>query len=39
VNLVIAEIVPERFTSRRTDANHPLKKRRPELYGPLVENH
>jgi predicted amidohydrolase len=39
VNLVVAEIDPERFVSRRTDANYPLKKRRPELYGPLVEGY
>ena len=37
VNLVVAELDPERFVSRRTDADYPLKKRRPELYGPIVE--
>ena len=37
VNMVVADLDPERFISRRTDANYPLKKRRPELYGRLVE--
>ena len=37
VNLVVAELDPERFISRRTDADYPLKKMRPELYGPIVE--
>ncbi|HUU58888.1 MAG TPA: nitrilase-related carbon-nitrogen hydrolase [Phycisphaerae bacterium] len=37
INLVVAELDPERFASRRTDADYPLKKRRPELYGPLCE--
>ena len=39
INLVVAEIDPAGFISRRTDANYPLKKRRPELYGPLVESY
>ena len=29
INLVVAELDPERFFSRRTDANYPLKKLRP----------
>jgi len=37
INLVVAELDPARFISRRTDANYPLKKRRPELYAPVVE--
>ena len=37
INMVVADLDPERFISRRTDANYPLKKRRPELYGPIVE--
>ena len=32
----IADLDPERFISRRTDANYPLKKRRPELYVPIT---
>ncbi len=37
INLVVAELDPERYIARRTDANFPIKKRRPELYGPLTE--
>jgi len=37
LNMVVADLDPERFVSRRTDANYPLKKRRPDLYGRLVE--
>ncbi len=37
INLVVARLDPERYISRRTDANYPLKKRRPELYGALTE--
>jgi predicted amidohydrolase len=39
INLVVAELDPRRFESRRTDANYPLKKRRPELYGPLLQSY
>ena len=39
LNMVVADLDPERFVSRRTDANYPLKKRRPELYGKLVESY
>jgi len=39
LNMVVADLDPERFISRRTDANYPLKKRRPELYGKLVESY
>lgn len=37
LNMVVADLDPERFVSRRTDADYPLKKRRPELYGAVVE--
>ena len=36
ISLVAAELDPSLFISRRTDADYPLKKRRPELYGLLV---
>jgi len=39
LNMMVADLDPERFISRRTDANYPLKKRRPELYGRLVESY
>lgn len=37
VNLVVAPLDPARLVARRTDANYPLKKRRPELYGAVTE--
>ncbi|HEY3416107.1 MAG TPA: nitrilase-related carbon-nitrogen hydrolase [Armatimonadota bacterium] len=37
LNMIVADLDPERFIARRTDANYPIKKRRPELYGRLVE--
>jgi predicted amidohydrolase len=37
INLVVAELDPSRIAARRADANYPLKKRRPEIYGSLVE--
>lgn len=37
INMVVADLDPERFIARRTDANYPLKKRRPEMYGPVVD--
>lgn len=37
INLVVAHLDPEKYISRRTDANFPIKKRRPELYGSLTE--
>jgi predicted amidohydrolase len=37
INLVVATIDPEKFISRRTDSNYPIKKRRPELYGALTQ--
>ena len=39
INMVVAELDPKRYESRRTDANYPLKKRRPELYRSLVEEY
>ena len=37
LNMVVADLDPERFISRRTDRDYPLKKRRPEMYGKLTE--
>lgn len=37
INMVVAELDPALFISRRTNADYPLKKRRPELYGKLTE--
>ena len=37
INLVVAELDAARYVSRRTDTDYPLKKRRPELYGPVTE--
>ena len=37
INMVVAELDPAQVAARRADANYPLKKRRPELYGPVVE--
>jgi len=39
VNIVVADLDPERFISRRTDADYPLKKRRPELFDDLVRRY
>ncbi|HUW31761.1 MAG TPA: carbon-nitrogen hydrolase family protein [Planctomycetota bacterium] len=39
INMVVADLDPERFISRRTDANYPLKKRRPELFDDLVRRY
>lgn len=39
VNMVVADLDPELFAARRTDADYPLKKRRPELYGELVRDY
>lgn len=36
INMVVAELDPALVAERRSDANYPLKKRRPELYGDLV---
>ncbi len=37
LNMVVADLDPERFESRRSDPNDPIKKRRPELYGKVTE--
>jgi predicted amidohydrolase len=37
LNMVVADLDPERFIARRTDDNYPLKKRRPELYGTITD--
>ncbi len=37
INLVVAELDPGKFMARRSDANYPIKKRRPELYASLVK--
>ncbi|MHB9129488.1 MAG: hypothetical protein ACYDBB_00165 [Armatimonadota bacterium] len=39
INLVVADLNPERYISRRTDANYPIKKRRPKLYGLLTREY
>jgi predicted amidohydrolase len=39
INLVVATLDPERYIQRRTDTNYPIKKRRTELYGALVERY
>lgn len=39
LNMTIADLDPERFISRRTDRDYPIKKRRPELYGRLAESY
>jgi predicted amidohydrolase len=39
INMVVADLDPEQFVSRRTDADYPLKKRRPELYGPVAQTY
>ena len=39
LNLVVADLDPERFIARREDANYPIKKRRPELYGRICEGY
>jgi len=37
INMVVADLDPACYAARRTDANYPIKKRRPERYGPIVE--
>lgn len=37
LNLVVADLDPEKFIARRADANYPIKKRRPELYGKICD--
>lgn len=37
LNMIVADLDPERFVSRRTDRDYPLKKRRPDLYDELVK--
>ena len=39
INMVVADLEPERFISRRTDPDYPLKKRRPELFGQIAETY
>ncbi len=39
INLVVAELDPVSYISRRTDADYPIKKRRPGLYGLLAEDY
>lgn len=39
INMVVADLDPERYISRRTDQDYPLKKRRPELYTKLTEGY
>jgi len=39
INMVVADLDPERFITRRTDTDYPLKKRRPELYGDIVKGY
>jgi len=37
LNMVVADLDPERFVSRRVDRDYPLKKRRPELYTEIAD--
>lgn len=37
INMVVAELDPERLITRRTNHDYPLKKRRPELYKQIIE--
>lgn len=39
INLVVAELDPAKVIARRADVHYPIKKRRPELFGALVENY
>jgi len=39
INMVVADLAPERLITRRTDADYPLKKRRPELYEEIVRKY
>ena len=39
LNMVVAQLDPARFVARRSDPDYPLKKRRPELYGPITEKY
>ena len=39
INMVVADLDPEPFVSRRTDKDYPLKKRRPELYQDVVREY
>lgn len=39
INLVVAELDPAGYISRRTDRDYPIRKRRPALYRQLTEEY